>query len=267
MTTPSGELPLLTISELARFAGVTVRAVRHYHARGLLPEPGRDDSGYRRYDAQAAVDLIRIRTLAEAGVPLARVGELLQAGDVEFAGAVDDIDRRLRTEIERLSDHRARIARLAAGDSLALPVEVVRYLQQLREIGISERGIAAERDAWILVAAHMPDEIVGVIGLKAEGLADPLFREIYRSFDQAADWDPADPRLADLADVMSDYIDRQDAEQDQTTTRASDHLPEFDRRLVALLESQENAAPAWRRLRALLAERGHKGWTTAADED
>ena len=64
---------MLTISQLASYAGVSVRAVRHYHAIGLLPEPKRDHSGYRRYDAAAVVELIRIRTLAEAGVPLARV--------------------------------------------------------------------------------------------------------------------------------------------------------------------------------------------------
>ncbi|MEO3796883.1 MerR family transcriptional regulator [Nonomuraea sp. B10E15] len=35
---------MLTIGELASYAGVTVRAVRHYHAKGLLPEPERDRS-------------------------------------------------------------------------------------------------------------------------------------------------------------------------------------------------------------------------------
>jgi DNA-binding transcriptional MerR regulator len=78
---------MLTIGEVASYAGVTVRAVRHYHAKGLLPEPKRDHSGYRRYDAAAVVELIRIRTLAEAGVPLARVRELLQADATEFAAA------------------------------------------------------------------------------------------------------------------------------------------------------------------------------------
>ncbi|WP_344167895.1 MerR family transcriptional regulator [Kribbella lupini] len=38
---------MLTISRLAAYAGVTVRAVRHYHQIGLLPEPERDHSGYR----------------------------------------------------------------------------------------------------------------------------------------------------------------------------------------------------------------------------
>src|SRR3954452_2229821 len=90
---------MLSIGQLASYAGVTIRAVRHYHAKGLLPEPERDHSGYRRYDAAAVVDLIRIRTLADAGVPLSRVRGLLAADDQAFATAVGEIDQRLREEI------------------------------------------------------------------------------------------------------------------------------------------------------------------------
>ena len=49
---------MLTIGQLAAYAGVTVRAVRHYHQIGLLPEPERDASGYRRYGPTAVVSLI-----------------------------------------------------------------------------------------------------------------------------------------------------------------------------------------------------------------
>jgi hypothetical protein len=35
---------MLTIGQLAAYAGVTVRAVRRYHQTGLLPEPERDAS-------------------------------------------------------------------------------------------------------------------------------------------------------------------------------------------------------------------------------
>src|SRR3954453_4642710 len=118
---------MLTISQLAAYAGVTVRAVRHYHHIGLLPEPGRDRSGYRVYDAAAVARLIRIRTLADAGVPLARVQELLDAGREEFARDVQEIDKKLRAEIRRLQGTRERLARLAAGDHLALPASVVGY--------------------------------------------------------------------------------------------------------------------------------------------
>ena len=44
---------MLTIGQLAAYAGVTTRAVRHYHQVGLLPEPERDASGYRTYAAPA----------------------------------------------------------------------------------------------------------------------------------------------------------------------------------------------------------------------
>lgn len=95
---------MLTISRLAAYAGVTVAAVRHYHRIGLLPEPERSGSGYRDYDAAVVVRLIRIRVLASAGVPLARVEDLLDADPDQFAAGVQDIDARLCADIRRLQD-------------------------------------------------------------------------------------------------------------------------------------------------------------------
>jgi DNA-binding transcriptional MerR regulator len=193
----------LTISQLASYAGVTVRAVRHYHAKGLLPEPQRDSSGYRRYDAAAVVELIRIRTLAEAGVPLSRVSELLDADDEAFAAAVDDIDRRLRTEIRERQRPRERIALLAAGDSLALPPEAVAYLERLRAAGVSEEMVDAERDAWILVAAQLPDRMPYYMQVKSAQLDDPRVRELYRDLTEVIRWSAEDPRLDGVADRLA----------------------------------------------------------------
>src|ERR1700729_2560094 len=164
---------MLTIGQLAAYAGVTTRAVRHYHQIGLLPEPERDASGYRRYGATAVVSLIRIRTLANAGVPLSQLGQLLEADSAAFAEAVQRIDSHLRDEIERLETSRKQIAQLAAGDSLALPPEVVSYIDRLRQIGASERILEGERDGWILVAARWPDRIAEVIAAKHVQLDDP----------------------------------------------------------------------------------------------
>jgi len=77
----------VAFGQLAAYAGVTIKAVRHYHQRGLLAEPPRDSSGYRCYSAQHAIDLVKIKTLAEAGVPLARINELLAADPDRFAAA------------------------------------------------------------------------------------------------------------------------------------------------------------------------------------
>ena len=72
---------MITIGQLARYAGVSTKTIRVYHDKGLLPEPDRDASGYRRYSAQDASALLKIRVLVEAGVPLARIRELLAATD------------------------------------------------------------------------------------------------------------------------------------------------------------------------------------------
>ena len=209
---------MLTISQLAAYAGVTVRAVRHYHAKGLLPEPERDHSGYRRYDAAAVVELIRIRTLADAGVPLARVQELLAADDEEFAAAVEDIDRRLRAEIRERQRHRERIAQLAAGDSLALPPEAVTYLDRLRQLDLPKRAIDLERDAWILVAAQLPEQMPTLMAIKHAQIDTPAVTAMYLDLVKAADWEADDPRLPAFADRLVSLIEEDAARAGRTTT-------------------------------------------------
>ena len=249
---------MLTISQLAAYAGVTVRAVRHYHAKGLLSEPDRDPSGYRRYDAAAVVELIRIRTLADAGVPLSRVHELLAADEEEFAAAIEEIDRRLRAEIRERQRHRKRVAQLAAGDRLALPPEAVDYLDRLRELDVPEQAIEMERDAWIVVAAQMPDQMPALMALKRGQIEDPALTAIYLDLVEAADWDADDQRLPAVADRLVAMI------EDDAERWSEDQVADFamDDELAALLDEVfVNAVPIARTLLRLLEERGWTGWT------
>ncbi|MEV3920434.1 MerR family transcriptional regulator [Actinomadura coerulea] len=249
---------MLTIGELASYAGVTVRAVRHYHAKGLLPEPERDRSGYRRYDAGAVIELVKIRTLAEAGVPLARVRELLQADEEEFVAAVADIDKRLRAEIRQRRRHRERIARLAAGDHLALPPEVVGYLDRLRALGVDERIVQVERDGWILLAAHSSERVPELMARKNEQIADPQLIDFFRTLGRALDQSPDDPRLVELADELAAYITRIADEQGEDYVDDTDIEPP----LVKLMDSLAfDTVPPARRLIELLKKRGWTGWT------
>jgi DNA-binding transcriptional MerR regulator len=254
---------MLTIGQLAAYAGVTVRAVRHYHAKGLLPEPPRDRSGYRRYDAAAAVDLIRIRTLADAGVPLSRVQELLAADHESFTAAIDDIDRRLRAEIDHRQQHRSRIAALAAGDSLALPADAVAYLEQLRHLGLPEAMILMERDAWILVAAQLPDRMQELMAIKRAQIDDPAVVSLYFDLVDVATWRNHDPRLEAIADRLVDMFEHAADE----TTDVDDQFG-LDDELAALLDEVFiNAVPVARQLLGLLEARGWSGWTKVKRSD
>lgn len=250
---------MLTIGQVASYAGVTVRAVRHYHQIGLLPEPERDHSGYRAYDAAALVRLIQIRTLADAGVPLAGAGELLDAAPEEFAKGVENVDSNLRTQIRRLQDTRKRLARLVDGEHLALPQSVVAYLDRLRGLGVEERYIAMERDAWIMVAARVPGLIDSVIAKKHQELDDPDVVRLYELVSGALDWPADDPRIVEVADILERIYTR--AEGAGEIGADTDEFP-FDDPFVELLDTTMlESAPAAQRLLAILEERGFKGWT------
>ena len=236
---------MLTIGQLAAHAGVTVRAVRHYHQRRLLAEPARDSSGYRRYDAQAVVDLVRIKTLSDAGVPLARIEELLHAEPGKFAAAITQIDQALEKKIRDLTQHRRRIAELAGGERLFLPDEIVDILDQLRALGVSERTVQIERDAWILVAALSPEQVPEWANVKRLALDDPEFCQLYLACDEAFDWDPADPRLMDLAEDMVAWASQRRPELERDIPPGSAANPVAVALMSAFVES---SSPAWHRL-------------------
>lgn len=240
----------LTIGQVADYVGVTTRAIRHYHQRGLLVEPDRDSSGYRRYDADAVIDLIKIKTLADAGVPLARIAGLLKAEPAQFSRAISEIDEALAVRIRDLQEQRRRIEGLAAGDMLFLPTKIADLLDRLREIGVSPRMVRIERDGWILLAARYADAAGDAAQAKLKGLDEPDFRQIYLAYDEAADWDPADPRLDELADRILAFGARYDPGPD--ASRGDDMA---DAVTVGLMSPPSDMPPAWKRLDELLRER------------
>lgn len=249
---------MLTIGQLAAYAGVTVRAVRHYHQIGLLPEPERNRSGYRTYDASAVVRLIRIRILADAGVPLSRVQELLDADQETFAKGIDEIDAQLRAEIRQIRATRKRLGTLTAGEHLSLPPSVVGYLDRLRDLRVDEHYIALERDSWIIIAAQVPDQIDAMIELKHRDLDDPDMVDLYRLLSEAVEWSVDDPRVVEIADVLDRLMTRA-FESDEVY---GDDFADIDDQFVEFLDATAlESAPIARRLHALLQERGWRGWT------
>ncbi|MBT2441764.1 MerR family transcriptional regulator [Streptomyces sp. ISL-36] len=70
-----------SIGELAARAGVSVKTVRFYSDRGLLPEAARSAGGHRRYGPQALDRLRLIRSLRTLDLPVPDVGRVLDEED------------------------------------------------------------------------------------------------------------------------------------------------------------------------------------------
>ncbi|WP_224274904.1 MerR family transcriptional regulator [Nocardioides lacusdianchii] len=139
--------------EVAALAGVSVRTLRHYHQVGILPEPSRGSNGYRSYELSHVARLLRIRTLAELGVPLERMPGLLDSPRAEsdeelLAELADQLSERiahLEDQLRRVDELRRRRARPDLTPVLA------EFLEAVGEVEDSDLA-DVEHDASILVA-------------------------------------------------------------------------------------------------------------------
>lgn len=71
----------LTIGRLADEAGVNVETIRFYQRRGLMAEPDKPMSGYRRYASDAIKRVRFIKRAQVLGFTLDEVGSLLELND------------------------------------------------------------------------------------------------------------------------------------------------------------------------------------------
>ena len=67
----------LTISKVAKEAGVGVETIRFYERKGLIERPPRPAGGFRRYDASLPRRIRFIRHAQELGFSLREIRELL----------------------------------------------------------------------------------------------------------------------------------------------------------------------------------------------
>ena len=99
----------LTITEVARRAGLRPSALRYYEEAGLLPPPARA-SGRRRYDAGVLAELAVIRLAQSAGFTIAETRTFLHG----FAPETPPSDRWQELAAEKLPEVEALIARARA---------------------------------------------------------------------------------------------------------------------------------------------------------
>ncbi len=131
------------IGELARLAGVTVRALHHYDSTGLLVPSERTDGGHRLYSAADVQRLYRLLALRAVGLPLEEIGPLLDRED----GLADNVRRhlgRVEQQLGALEELRLRLTRLLValdGDE----VSTAQFLDAMEAMTMFERYYTPEQ--------------------------------------------------------------------------------------------------------------------------
>jgi DNA-binding transcriptional MerR regulator len=93
-----------TVKEVSACTGVSIRALHHYDAIGLLKPTQITDAGYRLYD-QAALERLRmIQVYRELGLSLKEIGTLLDASDHERNRILERQIGRMQEKVQKLQD-------------------------------------------------------------------------------------------------------------------------------------------------------------------
>ncbi|MEU9441730.1 MerR family transcriptional regulator [Streptomyces sp. NPDC048304] len=204
---------LLTIGELARATGLTVRTIRYWSDEGVLTPVARSAGGYRLYDDADVARLELIRTLRELGLGLDDVREVL-AGERTVAEVAATHVAALDAQIRSLKVTRAVLSTVARRGSTAEETALMNKLarlsaaerQRIMEEFVAEtlHGLDAvdpdiqermRQTAVRLAENPTPEEVDAWVEL-AEMLQDPEFRaQMRRAVEfNAADRQPGEPR-------------------------------------------------------------------------
>lgn len=153
---------LYSIGDLARRTGLTVKVIRFYSDRGIVPPAGRSQAGHRLYDLDAVARLDLVRTLRDLGVDLATIREV--------------VDRKIT------------LPEVAAAHAEALEVQIrVLRLRRAVLMTVAERGATLEEIDLMHKLAKLSDDerrrlIDDFLEAAFGGLhADPGFAGIMRS--------------------------------------------------------------------------------------
>lgn len=185
-----------TIDELARSSGVTVRNIRAYQARGLLPSPQvKARTGYYGPGHQARLELIG--ELQSEGVKLDTIKKLLDTtgGTTEQVVQFIHTVRQLFATEERQIVHAGELADRFGGEDVVLLKRALK-MDLLRDVGddqyeeISPRLMGAAQsmvDLGIPLASSL--DVIEQLRKHADGIAklyvELFLGEVWRPFDDS----------------------------------------------------------------------------------
>lgn len=93
----------LRSGQLAKAANVNVETLRFYERRGLIPEPPREQSGYRLYPVESISRLRFIKGAQELGFTLGEIQDLLTLRVDETASKAD-VRKRSNEKIKQIEE-------------------------------------------------------------------------------------------------------------------------------------------------------------------
>lgn len=166
---------MLTISRLARTAGVSRSTLLYYDRIGLLRPSRRTAAGYRVYDEQDAARLEQVRIFRETGLPLSDIKRLLRGPrGSDTTRVLEDQLRRLAGQIAALRERQRLVVKLLGKPRLledASPMNRVRWSALLRAAGLDDAGMRRWHIDFERTAPREHQEFLDFLGIPEDEIA------------------------------------------------------------------------------------------------
>lgn len=209
---------LLTVGELARRCGMTVRTLHHYDAIGLLRPTSRSGAGYRLYARADIERLHRIQALRQLGLSLTGIGTALSGPQQPLAEVVDRQIAQIDRELAEATNLRERLVYLRAQLANGQSPDLADWLDTLELMTMYEKYFSPEELKTLPLHAD-PDVLV-------EWSA--LVGAVQSAMDRGATTDDADVQMLALRWMTM-------------VERGTGNNPEFLMRLHAMNENEPAA--------------------------
>ena len=154
----------LTIGEVARLSGVTVRAIRHYEDVGLVLPCGRMPNGYRLFNRSSLTQVKLIRCFQEFGLSLKEIRILLERPEQALASLIDKRQKEIEAEIVSLETVCRRLRR---------------WSQQLQQQPVCEESLKSVTEALLNLEILFPNQVIDEIN-RRHALVEPKAQREYR---------------------------------------------------------------------------------------
>ena len=192
---------MMTVHEVSKLTGVSVRALHHYDQLGLLKPAAVTEAGYRLYDEDSLVRLQSILLFRELQFPLKDIGAILDSPTFDRNRALDQQIRLLELKKEHL-ENLIDLARGIQGVGVK-PLTDFRAFdtKKIDEYAREAKASWGTTPEWKEYEQKSKGRTKEQTAAISEGMMD-----IFRSFGAIREGDPASAEAQALVNRLQGYI-------------------------------------------------------------
>ena len=191
---------MMTVNEVSKLAGVSIRTLQYYDKIGLLHPTGHTDAGYRLYDDTDLERLQHILLFRELEFPLKDIAAIINSPDFDRSKALEQQIEMLKLKREHLDN--------LMNFALGIKMLGVKYMDfkafdrsRLDEYSRQAKEMYGKSPEYKEMEEKSKNRTK-----EEEGIIADRFMLLFKEAGELRDTDPASPEAQDLVKRIQDFI-------------------------------------------------------------